>query len=138
MFVAYSDSRSASLALSALSRHWRSVGQRVALRPMLWAARQLAQAHWGQVALQDALHADCVLLALDKPLSGESPAELWLTRLSGATSGSALSVIVHAGEDELWNLSIVGGLGPDEPSLAASATEAVGSHSTRRARAAAA
>lgn len=133
VFVAYSDCTSASRALAALNTHWRTVGQRVALRPMLWPFRQLAEPRWSDMAARDALHADCVLLAMDHSQTCESQVERWLAHLRAHAASAMLSIVVAMRDEELWNLSVAG----NPPSSAITvgpmpAAEVLGSVAARR------
>lgn len=139
VFVAYSDCSSASRALAALNVQWRSRGQHVALRPMLWSFRQLAELRWSEAALHDALRAECLLLAMDRAEACDASVERWLSGLQSRAEGETLSAIVAIRDEELWNLSVTGSLRSSLPfAVIAPAAEVLGSVAARRPRVAAA
>lgn len=132
VFVAYSDCTSASRAMAALRATWRTRGQRVSLRPMLWRFSQLANPRWSDVATHDALCAECVLLAMDSLESCDAQMDHWLASLRARSAGSTLSAIVAVRDEELLNLSLTGSPGASTPAAVTPATEVIGSIAARR------
>ena len=76
------------------------------LHPMLWRFDQLHDSRWRETALQDAVRAAILTLAMPHIEALCPPIESWLDELLVRRCGADLRVLALIGQEDAWTLTL--------------------------------
>lgn len=88
---------------------------------------------WREVAVHDALRAECVLLAMDHADAFNVQLERWVDALRDRAGDASLSLIVSVHNEDMWTMTMAGPAKSAAPvGVSPSALEVTGSVVARR------